>query len=129
MIKQPGSCASSAVFSSSVTVQTHTQKLGYITETHVCWNIQLALECIVVEDELFQIDEVAELFGQYSFKTSDIVSKINTCMLGHTSLTVEAHAPQAEPLELGDDCHIRCNGPTQLAAAQIELFGFCEGRK
>ena len=50
-------------------------------------------------------------------------------MLGHTTLTAEAHAAQAEPLELLEDFHISCNGPTQLVAAQIELFEFCERRK
>ena len=50
-------------------------------------------------------------------------------MLGSTTLTVEAHAVQAELLELGEDCHISCNGPTRLVAAQIELFEFCERRK
>ena len=50
-------------------------------------------------------------------------------MLRHTTLTVEAHVVQAELLELGEDCHIRCNGPAQLVAAQIELFESYERRK
>ena len=50
-------------------------------------------------------------------------------MLGHTNLTIEVHVVQDELLELGKDCHVRCNGPTQLVAAQIQLFEFCERRK
>ena len=50
-------------------------------------------------------------------------------MLGHTTLTAEAHVVQAELLKLGEDCHISCNGPAQLVAAQIEFFEFCERRK
>ena len=49
--------------------------------------------------------------------------------MGHTNLTVEAHVVQDELLELGKDCHVRCNGPTQLVAPQIKLFEFCERRK
>ena len=50
-------------------------------------------------------------------------------MLGHTNLTAEAHAVQNELLELDKDCHVHCNGPAQVAAAQVELFEFCERRK
>ena len=50
-------------------------------------------------------------------------------MLGHTTLTIETHAVQAKRLELAKNGHVRCNGPTQLVAAQIELFEFCERRK
>ena len=50
-------------------------------------------------------------------------------MLGHTSLTVEAHAGQIELLELGKDCHVRCNSPAQFVVTQFELFEFCERRK
>ena len=40
-------------------------------------NIQLTLELVVVQVELGQIDEVAELLGQFSCKTSENVSKID----------------------------------------------------
>ena len=50
-------------------------------------------------------------------------------MMGHTNLTIEVHVVQDELLELGKDCHVRCNGPTQLVAPQIKLFEFCERRK
>ena len=50
-------------------------------------------------------------------------------MMGHINLTVEAHVVQDELLELGKNCHIRCNGPAQLVVAQVELFEFCERRK
>ena len=50
-------------------------------------------------------------------------------MLGSTTLTVEAHVVQVELLELGEDSHIRCNGPAQLVAAQIQLFDFFEWQK
>ena len=52
-------------------------------------------------------------------------------MLGHINLTAEAHVVQDELLELGKDFHVRCNGPTQLVALQIQiqLFEFCERRK
>ena len=45
--------------------------------THVCWNIQLALESVVVQPQLFQIDKFAELLGQFSCK-SENVSKHTT---------------------------------------------------
>ena len=50
-------------------------------------------------------------------------------MLGHTNLTIEAHVVQDELLELGKDSHVRCNGPAQLVAAQIQLFDFFEWQK
>ena len=34
--------------------------------THVCWDIQLASELIALQDELGQIDEVAELLRQFT---------------------------------------------------------------
>ena len=50
-------------------------------------------------------------------------------MLGNTSLTVEAHGTQFELLELAKDCHVRCNSPAQMVAAQVEHFEFGERRK
>ena len=36
---------------------------------HVCWDIQLASELIVVQVKSGQLDEVAELLGQFTYKT------------------------------------------------------------
>ena len=55
-------------------------------------------------------------------------AKYKTCA-GACTLTVEAHVVQDELLELGKDCHVRCNGPAQRVTVQIELFQFCEWRK
>ena len=35
-------------------------------QTHLCWDIQLALELIVAQVEVGQLDEVAELLGQFT---------------------------------------------------------------
>ena len=67
--------------------------------------------------------------GNSPAKQVDRSANIQRMCAGTYNLTVEAQAPQAEPLELVEDCHISCNGPTQLVAAQIELFEFCERRK
>ena len=50
-------------------------------------------------------------------------------MSKHTNLTVEAHIGKAEHFEVAEDSHIRCNGPAQLVAAQIQLFDFFEWQK
>ena len=45
-------------------------------------------------------------------------AKYKTCA-GACTLTVEAHVVQDELLELGKDCHVRCNGrngPAQRVA-------------
>ena len=97
-------------------------------QTHVCWNIQLASDRIAAHDEDFQIDEFAELLGQVSCKKVKM-SADSACTMGSTTLTVDAHVVQEELLELGKDCHVRCNGPIHFVAPQIKLFEFCERRK
>ena len=53
---------------------------------HVCWDIQLALELIVVQVELGQIDEVAELLGQFTCTKNGMSAKrIHACMMEHTN--------------------------------------------
>ena len=48
--------------------------------THVCWNIQLASELIVVQGELGQIDEVAELLGQFACKVEmSAIMTVHVC--------------------------------------------------
>ena len=50
-------------------------------------NIQLTVELIAIQVELGQIDEVAELLGQFACKkqTGGMSAKrTNTCMLRHT---------------------------------------------
>ena len=45
---------------------------------HVCWNIQLASELVVVQPELGQIDKIPELLGQLSCNTRMNFSKDTT---------------------------------------------------
>ena len=59
---------------------------------HVCWNIQLALELILVQPELGQIDELAKLLGQFACKKQRLnVSKMHKHMYVGTynSLPIE----------------------------------------
>ena len=56
---------------------------------YVCWNIQLTSELIAAQEELGQIDEVTELFGQFACKKQKggmSAKRTNTCMLEHTTL-------------------------------------------
>ena len=63
------------------------------------------------------MDEVAELLGHLSCNTqSECQQTHNTCLLGHTNLTVEVHTGQAELFEVAEDCQVRRNGPAQFVA-------------
>ena len=90
---------------------------------------KLALNLVVAQFEYGQIDEAAELLGQFSFKHAKTSATHSACMLGHTNLTVEAHFEQIELLELDKDPRVHCNRPAQLVAAQVEFFEISEGRK
>ena len=97
---------------------------------YVARDIQLALELIVAQVEVGQLDEVAELLGQFTCTKSGMSAKrTNACMMGHTNLTVEAHSVQDELLELDKDPRVQCNRPAQFIAGQVEFFEISEGRK
>ena len=43
---------------------------------YVCWNIQLACERILSQNELDQIDEVAELLGHLSCQKVEMLANV-----------------------------------------------------
>ena len=63
--------------------------------------------------------------GNSPAKQVKISAKRQNMYAGEYALTVEAHVAQVETLELGKDCHVRCNGPAQLVLTQVEIFEIC----
>jgi hypothetical protein len=69
---------------------------------HVCWDIQLASELIAVQEKLGQIDEDAELLGQFSCKKVECQQTLQRMYAGTYNRTCEAIALQLEVFQFDE---------------------------
>ena len=64
--------------------------------SRVCWNIQLTLESILLEPELSQVHEVAELLGQLSCEKVETSANTQRMYAGTYKLALELIVGQPE---------------------------------
>ena len=66
----------------------------------VCWDIRLASELIVVQVENGQIDEIAELLGQFTCKTSKMSANIQRMYAGTYNRTSQLVVHEDKHLQI-----------------------------